>query len=343
MTFRQEWRGGGKLFRRQPAGTLLRTLLSSIVLCSVHVLPASSADSPYPPGKGRPLTRLGPVTVHHAPGEAALARRVAARAETLHRRVRNDLGLENEIEVDLLLLTPRLPEEVSRPFEDSLAPWLAGAAYSNRRFIVLRLKPGQSPADLDSLLAHELTHVILQGDYPLIGGWPRWFQEGLAMRESGGEGLRRGAVLSFAVLRHRLLPLDELWGSFPDNEAGSRPAYAQSFSVVSFLHHRYGEARFHSFMESLRTTDFEDAFSKVYGTGLGAMEKGWRRYVQRRYNWIPLLTGGTAFWMLIVITFFAALAVRRRRDRMLREKWEEEENPRGDASPHSFGKKFPDL
>lgn len=156
------------------------------------------------------------------------------------------------------------------------------------------------------------------------------------MRESGGEGLRRGAVLSFAVLRHRLLPLDELWSSFPDNEAGSRLAYAQSFSVVSFLHHRYGEARFLSFMESLRTSDFEEAFARSYRTGLGAMEKAWRRYVQRRYNWIPLLTGGTAFWMLIVITFFAALAVRRRRDRLLREKWDEEERPRGYVSPDSF-------
>lgn len=202
---------------------------------------------------------------------------------------------------------------------------------------MLRLKPGQSPSDLDSLLAHELAHVILQGDYPLIDGWPRWFQEGLAMRESGGEGLRRGAILSIALLRHRILPLDELWGSFPENEAGSRLAYAQSFSVVSFLHRRYGEARFRSFLESLRTTNFEEAFVRTYGTGLGVMEKEWRRNVQRRYNWIPLLTGGTAFWMLIVTIFFAALAVRRRRDRLLREEWDEEESPRGGVHRGSFG------
>ncbi|MFC1657296.1 peptidase MA family metallohydrolase [Candidatus Moduliflexota bacterium] len=321
----------------------MRSLLAAIVLAAcLPSCPAAAAPAAPSLLSEAASLRSGPVTVLHAPADRALAGRLARRAAGIHERIREDLGLEKEIEVTVLLLTDRLPDAVTRPYDDPLETWIAGAAWSGRKFIVLRLKPGGEISEQERLLAHELTHVILQGDYALDGTWPQWFQEGLAMRESGGEGFRQRATLSFAALRGRILPLESISSRFPDNEAESRLAYAQSFSVISFLHAGFGRHRFRLFMDELRRRPFDDAFRSVYGMGTGRMEKEWRRFVQRRYNWIPLLTGATTFWTLTLLIFFLALGARRRKDRLLREKWEEEERPPRRTTGFSGGEDFPE-
>ena len=145
------------------------------------------------------------------------------------------------------------------------------------------------------------------------------------MRQSGREGLRHRASLSLAALRRRIIPLDELWTHFPAEESQARLAYAESFAVISFLVAEHGEERFRELMRALRGKGFEEAFSGVYGYGTGGLETRWRKWVRRRYSWIPLATGGTAFWALPMGVFVLALAARRRRNRLIEERWEREE------------------
>jgi len=281
------------------------------------------------PGNGEEVRtascRRGAVTVFSSPRDHATACRVAEVSQELHRGISTSMGLLHEVAVSIYIITRKPPPSTVPVSPEALDPWLAGVALSDKRAIVIRMQPGQTASDHRSLLAHELTHVIIRKDYPLAASWPRWFQEGLAMRESGGEGLRSRAALSLAAFRKRLLPLDRIWTSFPDNEAESRLAYAQSFSVLSFLVSRHGEDRFLEFLRALRTREFTTAFSAVYRQGLGSLEKDWRRHVERSYSWIPILTGGTAFWLLILALFLVSLAVRRRRSRELHRQWDEEE------------------
>ena len=120
--------------------------------------------------------------------------------------------------------------------------------------------PGRRPNGLEPLLAHELTHVILKADYPAHDGWPLWFQEGLAMRESRTEGVREYVTLSAAALFDRMLPLESLSASFPAAEAEARLAYAQSASFLAFLDAQSGRGRFAILMRELRGRGFEEAF-----------------------------------------------------------------------------------
>jgi len=287
------------------------------------LLSAASAAGAGEPGLES--LRQGPVTVLHAPADAGFARAVAGKAAFHHERIRRDLGLRREVEVALLLLTGASPAEAREEWKRRLPPWLAGAAVARDQYIVLRVQPGQTPRDLDPLLAHELTHVILKADFPRSPDWPLWFQEGLAMRASGTEGLQQFGTLSVAALRGRLLPLASLRHGFPGNEAESRLAYAESYSFLTYVIGRRGNDSFARLMRALRREPFEEAFERVYGAGVSTLEGEWLRWVNRRYAWIPAVTGGTAFSALMVSLFFVALGVRRRKSRLLREGWEREE------------------
>lgn len=269
--------------------------------------------------------KSGPVTVYYTPADEPLAGEVSKRATLIHRRIMEDLGLRSEITAAILLLTRNSSDGALKEIARGLPPWLAGAAYRESQHIILRMRPGQSAPDYDSLLAHELTHVILKGDYPAMSQWPRWFQEGLAMRESRGEGLRVYTSLSLASLRQGIIPLGELIAAFPESERASRLAYAESFSMISFLVGRYGRGHFLQLMEVLRTSAFGDAIVKVYGRDISDIENDWLHYLKRRYQWVPLLTGGAAFWGLTLLVFFVSLAARRRKTRRLEEEWAADE------------------
>jgi len=282
---------------------------------------AANADD----GRPAAMARSGPVNVVHAEGDAGYARAVAALGAAAHERIRGDLGLEHPVEVAILLLTANSPAATREEWARRLPAWMAGAAIPAQQFIIIRVAPGQTPNSLEPLLAHELTHVILKADYPEHDGWPLWFQEGLAMRESRTEGLREYVTLSAAALFDRMLPLESLSVSFPAAEAEARLAYAQSASFLAFLDANSGKGRFTILMRELRGHSFEDAFRVAYRAGIGAAEGQWLRWVNRRFAWVPAVTGDTAFWLLITLLFLVAVAVRRRRSRLMRERWEQEE------------------
>jgi len=300
------------------AGRGLAAALCLLLLCARDL---AAAEPPEPVI----VAQSGPVAVLHTAGDAGYARAMAELAAAGHERVRRNLGLKQVAEVAVLLLTPGSPQLTREAWARRLPRWIAGAAIPAERFIVVRVPAGETPSELEPLLLHELTHVLLGADYPDLAAWPLWFQEGLAMREARTEGLRDFATLSAATLLDRLYPLESLALRFPASEAEARLAYAESLSFLSFLDARFGRARGVELLRGLRRLPFDEAFRRAYGLGPGAAEGLWLRWVDRRYAWIPALTSGTTLWLLITLLFLAAAAVRRRRSRQMRERWEAEE------------------
>jgi hypothetical protein len=302
---------------------MTRLLVPLCLLTALFIASGAAADDPRTPPPA--AVRAGPVVVVHAEGDAGFAREVASRAVAAHGRIRGDLGLEQPVEAAILLLTANSPAATREEWARRLPSWMAGAAIPARQFIVVRVAPGQTPDALEPLLAHELTHVILKADYPGHDGWPLWFQEGLAMRESRTEGLREYVTLSAAALFGRMLPFEALSVRFPAAEAEARLAYAQSASFLAFLDASAGRGRFRVLMEELRRQDFEDAFGAAYGVGIGAAEGRWLRWVNRRFAWVPAVTSDAALWLVITLLFLLVIVVRRRRSRLMRERWERED------------------
>jgi len=206
-------------------------------------------------------------------------------------------------------------------------PYAVGMAYPGSHLAILcLLAPGTWEAtDLVEVLQHELTHLALAdatGDHPVA----RWFNEGLAIRESGELPWQRRMTLIDAAAARRLMPLAELERAFPEDPRGVALAYAESADFVQFLMRESDRARFGSLVERVRSGElFERALDDAYGVDLRRLEYEWREDVTHRYGLLPLLTGGGVLWTLVVALSVLAWASRRRRAKAKLAEWATEE------------------
>jgi hypothetical protein len=178
---------------------------------------------------------------------------------------------------------------------------------------------------LSALLRHELTHVAL-ADAVSNHHVPRWFNEGLAIRESGEVPWARSRTLWDASLSNRLLPLEALDQGFPGDRYDVNIAYAESADFVNFLMRDTDRARFGSLVERVRAgTEFSRALEDAYGTDMRKLEYEWQEAVGRRFGLVPMLTGGGVLWTPIVGLAGAAWLKKRRRAKAKLAQWAREE------------------
>jgi hypothetical protein len=179
--------------------------------------------------------------------------------------------------------------------------------------------------DLPELLRHELTHLALS-DAVLGHHLPRWFDEGVAIYESGELPWERMKWLWDAEFGHSLLPLAELDRGFPADGFEVHVAYAESADFVRFLLRESDRARFGSLLDRLRGgTTFDRALEDAYGTDLRKLEYEWHEDLDHRYSVVPMLTGGGTVWTLIAGLVVVAWVKRRRRAKEKLAEWAREE------------------
>jgi hypothetical protein len=205
-------------------------------------------------------------------------------------------------------------------------PYATGVAYGPLHLAVLALQAPQTweAPNLVELLRHELTHLALsdavQGRHV-----PRWFDEGLAIHESGELPWDRWKTLSEAVFAHHIIPLGEL-DHFASDGYEVTIAYAESADFVRFLLRDSDRARFTSLVERLRSgTSFDRAVEDAYGTDLRKLEYEWREDMSHRFSVIPMLTGGGVLWALMALLAVVAWVKRRKRAKEKLAEWAREE------------------
>jgi hypothetical protein len=228
-----------------------------------------------------------------------------------------------------LVRVARTPEQMSELSPRGAPPpaYAAGVAYPSLRLIVLTLQAPDTweAPDLSEVLGHELSHLALAD---AISGHevPRWFDEGVAIHESGELYLKRWTELWNASLARRLIPLPELDQAFPSDQAQVSVAYAESADVVRFLMREADRARFGSLIQRVRAgVAFDRALGDAYGTDVRTLEYQWREDVGRRFGLVPALTGGGLLWVLIAALSVAAWAKRRQHAKAKLATWAREE------------------
>jgi uncharacterized protein YjeT (DUF2065 family) len=70
----------------------------------------------------------------------------------------------------------------------------------------------------------------------------------------------------------------------------------------------------------------EDAWRQAAGEPLASSERRWRRASVWFHRWIPLLGGTSTLWIAIALLAVLAGLARRRRDRLVRARWDAEES-----------------
>ena len=228
-----------------------------------------------------------------------------------------------------LVRVARTPDQMAELAPEGAPPfsYAAGMAYPSVHLTILALQaPGTWEApDLVELLRHELTHLAL---FDAVGAnhVPRWFDEGLAIHESGELPWSRRMELADASLGRRLLPLVELDRSFPSDHYEVNIAYAESADFVSFLLRDSDRARFGSLVERVRGgAEFDRAIEDAYGTDMRKLEYEWRTELSRRFGMVPALTGGGLVWVVIAGLAVAAWVKRRKRAKEKLARWAREE------------------
>jgi hypothetical protein len=223
----------------------------------------------------------------------------------------------------------RTPDQMAELSPEGAPPpaYAAGVAYPSAHLALLALQAPDTweAPNLVELLRHELAHLAL---FDAVGGRhvPRWFDEGLAIHESGELPWARRMALADASLGRRLLPFADLDRGFPTDRYEVNVAYAESADFVSFLLRDVDRARFGSLVERVRAgTAFGRALEDAYGTDLRKLEFEWREELSHRFGLVPALTGGGLVWVLIVGLLVAAWVKRRRRAKEKLARWAQEE------------------
>ncbi|NIA13776.1 MAG: hypothetical protein GWP08_06810 [Nitrospiraceae bacterium] len=206
---------------------------------------------------------------------------------------------------------------------------VGGIANPERGAIVVKsprlLPPGQ---DYAGLLRHELLHVLIARNTD-PANVPRWFNEGIALvvsREIRWSGPTR---LARMYVRRRLIPYRELNMAFAPfgNETTFGDAYAQAASMTHHLIDTIGEESFWELVRAMQHTSFEQALRQHAQMTPAELYDTWRRSLWKVALIMSLVSGFSAFHLMVALLLVAFARKRRRAQRLLRQ-WDEEEDAR---------------
>ncbi len=253
-----------------------------------------------------------------AAGLEGFARALMARAEVHHERIYAELGVPGERPTTVILLHDESAMLAvahgrlgGRPPE-----WAQGLAYPSKRTILLHA--GVGPQELDVTFQHEISHIAL-GEIREGARIPRWFSEGLAIKQSEGLGLERAWLLTEAATVGVLHDLRRLERGFPSSGARAGVAYAQAVHFVGYLQKQYGAEAFAELLRLMREegVDLADAAEPAFGASIAVIEQEWRRSLKIYWGWLPVVFGSTGVWGFASVLLLLAWR-RRRRQKMLR-------------------------
>lgn len=274
----------------------------------------------------RVRVHVGLCTLEAPAGADQSLRALAPRAPEILARVEADLGCRPAARYRFILIPPGGSSDPETRSLDAMAPpWAAGFVVRGARVGAIRVaQAARYPyGTLESVLAHEATHVLLQDAVPR--GLPLWFEEGVATREGRRWSLEDVLTYSAALLTSDLPSLAELDADFHASEGQARTAYAASFAFVTWAARGQDESFLPNLLREARRRPFEDAWKIASGSSLADAESRWRREALLRYRWIAILTASSTLWIGVSLLALIAGIRRRAKARAARALWEQEE------------------
>jgi hypothetical protein len=278
--------------------------------------------------------------MHYEPGLETTARQLQSTAEEALERIRSDLvdlRVPQSIRVQLVRDASSLPSVA--PAGRGAPPWAIGVAYPDLGVISVAIRRGSAITDPVQTLRHELAHIALGA---AIGpSAPHWLHEGFAYQHSMEWSWDRTETLAGMAWFGGIVPLDQLDGTFPAEEAPAHRAYAQSYDFVGFLSRRgrWDDTAddgdrwpFRRFLTMVGTgSDLDTAAKKAFGKPMGELFDEWRTDLSKRYLLAPIGLFGLALWVLCAVLLALAWFRKKRQNRRRLGQWDVEERQRDEA------------
>lgn len=233
---------------------------------------------------------IGKTVLHYDPALRADAMMLAKKIPGWWSDIEQELSgdLDDKMDIHYVRHAGRVADATGMP------EWAAGVANPPRgEIIIAQHRPDGSPADLESLLRHELVHVAI---HRASGGAkvPRWFHEGVADSVGDEISLLRAETLASAVFGTGVGTLEEINAGFRGDPREVSVSYAASRDFATFVRYRDGDGTdFRQVMTELRLGHgFRTSFIRAYGVGIEELEAEWRGGLAGRFMWYPLIGGG---------------------------------------------------
>jgi hypothetical protein len=156
--------------------------------------------------------------------------------------------------------------------------WTGGAAYVRERMIITFINQGDF---FNTILPHEMTHLIFREFVGYRTGLPLWLDEGIACLQEKKNRRQYLRVARVLVKSHVFIPLDKLTEIRQEGLLMPEVFYAESASVVQFLLQRYGQEKFVDYCRRLRDNkDWKRALLEVYAVkSLSEMNVQWKEFL----------------------------------------------------------------
>lgn len=297
---------------------IIRFAFSFIVLCSSFSVAASWETQQLPH-----------FSIYYQPIDSRIAQALIKQADTIYRTITEDAGYAPPRKISVYLCpTPECFHQ-QQPMTVKLPKWAVGVAYPGLNQIVIRsaltlqergyIKPIE-------IFKHEFAHIVIEQALAERGGAPRWLSEGFSMYHARQWTIAGQRTLEEVTLRNDFIPLAMLTTAFPSDEKTARIAYAQSYSVVTFLVNNYEKPIFHKFINNLRKgMDTNTALVYSAEVNLEDLELEWQASLKKRYSWIAYLINIGLFWFALSVGFVIIYLLKRQKMRRVQKRWEEEE------------------
>lgn len=241
--------------------------------------------------------------------DEVFAREVLNKAEVYYQRISSDLGYPRYTEFwtwDKRVKIYIHPDRDSFSKATNEPGWSEGMAdYKNKQIISYAWSKGFT----DSLLPHEIAHLIFRDFVGFKGEVPLWLDEGVAQWEENAnreriksmakELYRKDLLLSLEDMMRldirRYVSTDKIYIRSTLSKDKEKVAliisgdtlintyYLQSVSLVGFLIERYGTYSFAGFCRQLRDGGkLEEALNQAYPDihSLKEFENRWRKYLE---------------------------------------------------------------
>lgn len=167
------------------------------------------------------------------------------------------------------------------------AGWSHGAAFAQARTI--KMYP-DAEGFFDTLLPHELGHIVFRSYVGFNIQVPLWFEEGVAIYQEKAKRLGSNKLVEQTIQNGEFIPLSQLSGMRLYKSSGRQIVdlfYTESASAVYYLITELGDQEFTILLNELRdNTPFQEALHKVYlrFNTIDDLNQAWMDYLQGQGN-----------------------------------------------------------